>query len=538
MMTNSFWSLQGNLQGVFTACTQREEREGYLFDEHVFSQTACYFADMGAFLTKWVRDIREAQGAIRAIDGGYTMYAPWDDMGYVNAGTSDPGCQVGGIVFPWRMYQNYADTRMLAEHYGSAQKWFGYLANLCTNQQGGWNAEEWGKDSGKTEITVTDWMQGDHFLINGTAPVGWAGTMPMATSTWETWCTSWSAYSADTVASISRVLQGDALSKGMLSVADNYQDFATYYTAMASTIRDDYYEQVVELDGDGKIKEFLSNWWTQAPANLNLGPWPWRSKSQGDCVTVLAFDMIPATQRPWVLTNMLLGTASTGGAYGISNYNKYGSYKCTNHWSTGYALTSLGMQELTRGGFTTNAYQLLLTQEFPSWLYMVTNGSTTWWEGWNTYLPGAGVNGNSSFRSFNHLPFGSVAEWIWKVMVGINLDPSQPGYQNVIVKPEPGGGITNTFAAFNSIHGYIAVSWTNNAVTNIFSLDTTVPANTTASIFIPSTNNLANITESGAAATTALGVWKWYFTNPPSYTAGATVFEVGSGNYRFKLTGN
>jgi alpha-L-rhamnosidase len=169
---------------------------------------------------------------------------------------------------------------------------------------------------------------------------------------------------------------------------------------------------------------------------------------------------------------------------------------------------------------------------------MVTNGSTTWWEGWNTYIPGAGVNGNSSFRSFNHLPFGSVAEWIWKVMVGVNLDPDQPGYQNTIVKPEPGGGITNTLGAFDSIHGPIVISWTNNMpATNVFSLDATVPANTTASIYIPSTNNLANITEGGVAAATALGVWRWYITNPPSYIAGATVFEVGSGTYRFQLIG-
>lgn len=61
LMTNSFWGLRGNLQGVFTACASRGERQGYMYDEHIFSQTACYLADMGAFLTKTIRDIRANQ---------------------------------------------------------------------------------------------------------------------------------------------------------------------------------------------------------------------------------------------------------------------------------------------------------------------------------------------------------------------------------------------------------------------------------------------------------------------------------------------
>ena len=216
LMTNSFWGLQGNLQGVFTACTQRHEREGYLFDEHVISQTACYFADMGAFFTKWIRDIREAQAAptIRN-DGGYTMYAPWDGLGLVHSTDTDPGCQIGGIIFPWRMYQNYGDRRMLVEHYESASWWFEFLASKGMNPNGTWKATAWGY-APKQPIAVCDWMEGDHFKIRGNGPTDWAVVEPGASATWETWGTAWSAHSADILAGLSDALKMEALSSRML----------------------------------------------------------------------------------------------------------------------------------------------------------------------------------------------------------------------------------------------------------------------------------------------------------------------------------
>ena len=199
------------------------------------------------------------------------------------------------------------------------------------------------------------------------------------------------------------------------------------------------------------------------------------------------------------------------------------------------------MMELTRDGWTSEAYALLIDTNFPSWLYPVLYGATTCWESWNTYLagspPGSSNRGiRNGFYSFNHLPFGAVGEWIWEVVAGINPDDSNPGFQNVIISPQPGVGITNVYAAVNSIHGPIISSWTNQTGSATFYLTVAVPANATASIIIPSTNNLANITESGSAAQNASGLLYYYTTNPPSYTNGATVFRVGSGSYNFKVT--
>jgi alpha-L-rhamnosidase len=535
LMQNAFWGLRGNLQGVFTACTQRGEREGYLYDEHIFSQTACFDVDMAAFLTKWIRDIRDAQTLLRS-DGSYTQYAPFDALSLVPASTSDPGLQVGGIVFPWRLYQNYADTRMLSEHYASSSSWFGYLAHLCTNSAGAWSTSVWG-GSGPTPNGV-DWMEGDHFYYLGNGPSGWtsdatSSRAPSASTSYETWGTVWSAYSADTLAAMSRVLQLQALSNGDLTSASSYGSRYTYYTNMAAVIRTNYQNNIVETNSAGVIVSFKS---------VNSKPgYVWHSTSQGDCLSALYFDMLPCGQRASTISNVF------SGYWGTSNYNKYntGNAVCSNHVSTGYTFSSRGMLEMTRDGYTTNAYQLLLKSDFPSWLCAVTNGFTTCWEGWNTYVPGPGdlnqgydTKNQSLTCSFNHLPFGAISEWIWRVVGGLNPDDNNPGFKNIIVKPEPGGGITNASASFNSIRGPVTCVWSNNLSAHTLNLNITVPANTTASIYIPSTNNLANITESGSAATAATpGVLFFYTTNQPSYTLGATVFQVGSGNYKFALTG-
>jgi alpha-L-rhamnosidase len=135
-----------------------------------------------------------------------------------------------------------------------------------------------------------------------------------------------------------------------------------------------------------------------------------------------------------------------------------------------------------------------------------------------------------------YLLCGAVAEWVWKVIGGINPDDAKPGFKNVIIKPEPGGGLTNAVTSLNSVRGPIVTSWTNNLATTNYILNVTVPANAAASIYIPSTN-LVTITESGVSATSAPGVQSYYFTNWPNWSNGATVFQVGAGTYQFMATG-
>ena len=527
LMTNACWSLRGNLQGTFTACTQRDERDGYLFDEHIFSQTACYSADMASFFTKWTRDMRDAQAVrfARIQDRGYANVAPWDENPIMKhqlqpaIAYTDPGCQAAGLIIPWRVYQNYADIRILAEHYGSATDHFRSLTNRCLLPGGSWSTSAW------QGIPVTDWQEGDHFKWFGDAtphPADWAIVPPGASVAYATWGTAWSAHAADTLALMSRVLQVEARSRGDSGLASEYQGNHNYYVGMAATIRKAYTNDLVKYGDGWRIIGF------KLPNQVV-------STSQGDCMSALYFNMVPDTQRAHII-NILLG-----GAWGISNYNSYcsGNSRSSNHVSTGYFFAPHELLELTRNGLTTNAYQLLVDTNFPSWLHSVVLGATTCWESWNTYLAGTATGGRgyrNTFWSFNHLPFGAVGEWVWKVVAGVNPDDNNPGFKNVIIKPEPGAGITNVFSSFNSVHGPVVCSWTNDTLSSVFRLNVKVPANGAASIYLPCTNNLGSITESGSPVTNVQGVLHFYVTKPPNFTKGATVFEVGSGTYSFAIT--
>ncbi|MGI0501413.1 hypothetical protein ABY44_00005, partial [Burkholderia sp. ZZQ-2] len=72
---------------------------------------------------------------------------------------------------------------------------------------------------------------------------------------------------------------------------------------------------------------------------------------------------------------------------------------------------------LTMTGHTDAAYDLLLEQECPSWLYQVVQGATTVWERWDAMLPDGTVN-PGTMTSFNHYALGAVADWLHRSVAG------------------------------------------------------------------------------------------------------------------------
>jgi alpha-L-rhamnosidase len=337
---------------------------------------------------------------------------------------------------------------------------------------------------------------------------------------------------------MSRVLQVRALAQGNASASATYGANYANYTNAALLVRSNFQRSAtgpapqgfVSYDGTGNI--------------TNIG-----NGVQADYVYALNFNMIPTSQRSNCVDRLL-----NSATYGIRKYNSgytdpTTQLPDTNHLSTGIQATGRAMLELSRNGYTQTAYQLLTDYRFPSWLYQVTAGganymgpqgaygATTCWEQWDGLVPrsGGGYH-NPSLNSLNHFWAGSVGEWIYRTVGGINPDDSNPAFANAIVKPEPGGGITNAFTSFNSMHGPVVCSWSNTIASHAYTLNVTIPANATAAIYVPTTNNLTGITESGRAAATAPGVFSYYFTNWPNWTYGATVFRVGSGAYSFSVT--
>ncbi|MBN1491992.1 MAG: glycoside hydrolase family 78 protein [Phycisphaerae bacterium] len=194
-----------------------------------------------------------------------------------------------------------------------------------------------------------------------------------------------------------------------------------------------------------------------------------------------------------------------------------------NHISTGFHTTIMLMKELTRCGRSDLAYMLINNRTIPSWGYTIDQGATTIWERWDGYVEGRGFQ-DPGMNSFNHYAIGSVGEWMYRTILGINPDETQPGYKHFTLRPVPGGGLTSAKGSYASIRGTIESAWMLDGDTLTLTIE--VPANTTATLFVPATDTAA-VTESGKPASEAEGVKFMRMED------GAAVYEVGSGAYRF-----
>src|SRR5690606_32130348 len=104
--------------------------------------------------------------------------------------------------------------------------------------------------------------------------------------------------------------------------------------------------------------------------------------------------------------------------------------------STGFVGCSYLLPELTDGGELDLAYRLLLSTEYPSWGYSIEQGATTMWERWDSYKAD-GTFQDVGMNSFNHYAFGSVGEWLYRYVDGIDVDPGAPGHKRSLVRPRP-----------------------------------------------------------------------------------------------------
>ncbi len=164
-----------------------------------------------------------------------------------------------------------------------------------------------------------------------------------------------------------------------------------------------------------------------------------------------------------------------------------------NKLATGFVGTADINEILTDYGKSNLAYTLILQRENPSWLCSVDQGATTVWERWNSYTVENGFY-EPSMNSYNHYSYGAVAEWMYSDMLGINADENAPGFRNVIFRfnPDmrqnseiPSNEKLMTYASgeYEGVYGKIKSSWKNTG--NGFKYKITVPANSTATVYIP-----------------------------------------------------
>ncbi len=216
----------------------------------------------------------------------------------------------------------------------------------------------------------------------------------------------------------------------------------------------------------------------------------------------------------------------------LANKLRSGETADNSGMTTGFIGTRPLLPVLSSVGEHDLAVKHFQSHKFPSWGYEVNQGATTIWERWNSYTKDKGFGGeqNASMNSFSHYAFGAVCEWMFFELAGIDSDG--PGYRKVIIRPSPPTPGSNPERApidwvkahYDSIHGRIVSNW--RLKEGRFELETTIPANTTATVYLPTIES-DKITESGKLLAKAKGVKLLRVEN------NRTVLAVESGTYRF-----
>jgi alpha-L-rhamnosidase len=199
--------------------------------------------------------------------------------------------------------------------------------------------------------------------------------------------------------------------------------------------------------------------------------------------------------------------------------------------TTGFLGAAHLLPALSDNGYLDLAYQLLLSENIPSWGYPIRQGATTMWERWDGWTEDRGFQ-DPGMNSFNHYAFGAVGVWLYSVIGGIRADQVHPGWGRIIFEPRPGGGIEWARCHYKSVRGRVACEWSlegsgseagqGNLPRLVVSIE--VPPTATAEVRLPCAED-ARVSESGRPiADVARG-------------RGTASLQVGSGSYRFEVAG-
>ncbi|MEP6684089.1 MAG: family 78 glycoside hydrolase catalytic domain [Parafilimonas sp.] len=294
---------------------------------------------------------------------------------------------------------------------------------------------------------------------------------------------------------------------GRAAVTDKYLIAQCFYAHSTQLLIDA--AKVLNKDGDAasyadllqKIKAaFLKEYMTP---NGRLV-----SGTQTAYVLALNFDMLPEDLRKQAALRL------------VNNIEDY-----ENHLTTGFLGTPYLCHVLTRFGYDSIAYKLLLQDTYPSWLYPVKMGATTIWERWD------GEKSDSSFEtpgmnSFNHYAYGAIGDWMYREMAGIDTYEDGVGYKHIKIQPHIGGNFTNVSATLQTYYGELSNEWKIDGDTLFMNAE--IPANTTATIFIPAKDE-SSITENGKTLSQINDI---KFSGMED---GYAKLEVGSGVYHFTI---
>lgn len=457
----------GNFFTIPTDCPQRNERMGWTGDAQAYTRTGTYNSDARNFFRQWMVALRNDQGIGSATDaaGGIGSTVPTYNR---TDGTNFPdGTTWAAAVcmVPWQLYIQYGDKQIIEENIEAMMAWL--------NGMDFYNfSDKYTHLSLKTS-GLADWLAVD----NNTPP-------QLVNNAIYIYMMEVTAIMADAIGKTeyaSKLKERHALAKAEWN--EVYVDPATGKTRNAN----------------GALVHTQTSYAT--PLNFNT----------------FSDENIKKAQ---VYLAELASNPSASNK-GDKTYPKFSI-------TTGFSGTPNILPALSRSGKVKEAYNMFTCPDYASWLYPVIKGSTSIWERWNGYELAFRKGGENSMNSFNHFALGAVGQWMYEFQLGITNDHAngEAGYKHFILQPTAGEKFTSLKGSYTSNYGIISSSWNADGNGNMTSYNAAVPANTTATLYLPVNDTIANF-----KATKGVTFVKKTTRNNITVAE----YELSSGSYSFTI---
>ena len=312
-----------------------------------------------------------------------------------------------GIVLPYECWRHYGDTAIIAENYDAMKLYMNYVAEKCIDKTSGIivQSRQWGD--------LGDWLSPEHDRNDKSL--------------------IWEAYYINCLRMMAEIAE-------QLGYGQDAENFGRLRENRIAFFKNTY------IDPETQKTRFSAF----EPAKQGQPV-----DTQISYVLPIAFGIIdPSTDRGFTdnfLATIRRHTTADDGR------------ECPPHsLMTGFIGTAQIMNALSACGADEDAYALLTSHNYPSWLYPVDQGATSIWERLNSYTIHDGFGTNNSMNSFNHYSFGAVAQWLMSNCAGIRRNDAGSGFAEFIleptVDPRP-DGISHASASYDSPWGTISSSW-------------------------------------------------------------------------------
>ncbi|MFI8632330.1 family 78 glycoside hydrolase catalytic domain [Microbacterium sp. NPDC077663] len=397
LFENVRWGLRSNFTDTPTDCPTRE-RSGWTGDLQVFTSTAAVYADVSAYLGRYLRNLAAEQ----LEDGRVPMIIPAEASafsgGFPSAFrffSSSAGWGDASVLVPWDLYRYYGEPAVLEQGYQAAARWIEFLLGRGEKTRRKKRGRRGAVPSSLERFIVDhgwdfgEWLRpGEDFL--GSAMDSLRRSAPVV-------ATAYLEHSARLLSQIATIL--------------DRPDDSARYRELADNVRLAW--RAAFFGPDGRI-------------GLDR---------QDDYVRAIAFDLLDEAEKP-------------AAAARLAEVVKDAGY----HLGTGFLSTGALLDVLVDHEHADTAYRVLFQDTSPSWLYQVDHGATTVWETWE----GHDKKGNAK-ASHNHYSFGTVARFLVERVAGIR--PAEPGYRHILLEPGLTSGLTHASATVGTPHGPASISW-------------------------------------------------------------------------------